>query len=119
MNVSRSFMVEVVRFERCGMCSGPPRSGVGLAQFHARESRGHVPAQPDPYYQRLTNGKRWWEWTLNEYGKLYGTREWWGWATIEADFARDPAGLRQVRARVRGMARGFVPPSRQGKGGAE
>ena len=102
------FLHEVARFERCQ--PGVSRTDLGLAQFYRYESTGARPADADPYFSRLRDGKRWWEWTLNQCRDLYFTRDWWGWAQIEEDFADDLAGLRQVEARgmssVRWLARG-------------
>lgn len=93
-------MAEVARFERA---STVPirRSDDGLRQFHAWESRGEEPETPNAYFAQLLDGKKWWEWTVNEYAGLYGTNEWPGWATLEEDFKDDLAGLRQIRQRLR------------------
>jgi hypothetical protein len=95
--VRQRFIVECDRFERC--CDGPPRNGAGLSQFHSWESSGIMPAEPDPYFRRLCDGKAWWEWTINEYASTYGTFEWPGWTQLAEDFAGDEAGLRQIRRR--------------------
>lgn len=97
MRYKRSWLAEVERFERC-QC-GADRSEVGLAQFFAYESRGVWPVEPDAYFTRLWDGKRWWEWTLNEYAARRFTNEWPGWAQLEDDFAGDPAGFHQVKRR--------------------
>lgn len=94
-------MAEVARFERC--CPGPDRNASGLAQFHAYESRGVRPADPDPYFRRLLDGKKWWEWTVNAIAETYLTDDWWGWAQFEQDYAGDEAGLKQIRRRVERM----------------
>jgi hypothetical protein len=91
---------EVERFERCCRVQAR-RNPIGLEQFHNYESRGLVPEQPDPYFARLLDGKKWWEWSLNEYAKLYESNEWPGWLQLEQDFAGDEAGLNQVRKRCR------------------
>lgn len=89
---------EVERFERCQ--DGVPRSKVGLSQFLSRESTGGNPAKPDPYFIRLLNGKKWWEYTVNQYAAQYGTWEWPGWKCLEEDFREDRAGLEQIFRRV-------------------
>lgn len=98
MKLRAKFKNEIERFERC--CDGAAPTLTGLHQFHAHESKGTKPQEPDPYYQRLLNGKRWWEWTVNEYASLYESWEWWGWAMLEQDFKNDPAGLKQIRDRI-------------------
>lgn len=95
-----SFMAEVARFERCCPLPAHEPEPVGLAQFFAFESQGIEPAEPSPYFVRLLNGKRWWEWQLNEMARTYGTDEWWGWATIEDDWRNDPRAVRQLRQRI-------------------
>jgi hypothetical protein len=102
----QSFLNEVARFERCW--GEAPANDIGLAQFFAFESHGRYPSQPDAYFLRLLEGKRWWEWTLNEFKSLRASEDWWGWAQIEIDFADDPRGLQQVRDRI-GAAK-FVMP---------
>ena len=95
------WLLEVLRFKACSRQEKPPQgSRVGLSQFHAYESRGVFPSDPDPFFQRLLHGKRWWEWTLNQYGALFFTNEWPGWALLEQDFRGDERGLNQVRRRV-------------------
>ena len=108
----QSFMRQVARFAECGNTHAQPTE-LGLAQFHARESRGIRPEEPDPYFVRLCSGKASWEWTLNEYEAAYwykpgpyGCPKWWGWWQLEKDFADDLDGLEQVRTRVlRGHSR--------------
>lgn len=95
---SGRFLHEAARFERC-QPGGAARTDLGLSQFHRHESLGVWPVDADPYFDRLWNGKRWWEWTLNQYRDLHFSQDWWGWCQIEKDFADDPAGLRQVKRR--------------------
>jgi len=98
------WLTELQRFERANTCTKPPtRSALGRKQFHEHESRGVRPQQPDPYYVYLLDGKKWWEWTLNACAALYASDEWPGWHQLEIDFKDDPAGLKQLRARVRSM----------------
>jgi hypothetical protein len=92
------FMREVSRFERC--CGGADCTQAGLAQFHDYESRGIRPATPDPYFARLLDGKRWWEWQVNEIARMYGTDEWWGWHQLAEDFANDKPALKQIADRI-------------------
>jgi len=98
---------EVLRFERCQ--HGFPRTKRGLQQFQEYESKGVYPEYPDPYFIRLLNGKKWWEWTVNEYAARYGTAEWPGWVQLEQDFASDPAGLEAIARRV-GTRTGHLMP---------
>ena len=94
----KGFLASVRRYERCQ--PGASRTEVGLRQFHGLESRGEHPEIPDVYFQRLLDGKRWWEWTLNEYAGLYSTPEWPGWERLREDFADDLPAVRQIRQRV-------------------
>lgn len=106
---SDSLSPEILRFERC--CDGYPRTKIGLAQFRVYESTGQGPgerdalgnwgSEADPYFVRLWNGKRWWEWTVNEYASAYGTRDWPGWTVLQRDFADDPDGLEQIARRIK------------------
>lgn len=99
---SPGFLAEVARLDRIHRDSTTPSpTDIGLRQFFDFESRGIQPERPDPYFTHLLNGKRWWEWTINEYAVIYLTEEWPGWAAIEEDFADDPRGLRQIEARCR------------------
>ena len=100
MKIRQRMLVEVERFERCMDQRGSaPRNDRGLRQFVDYESRGIMPAEPDRYFERLLDGKRWWEWTLNEYAKSRFTDWWPGWNTITDWFSGDPSGLEQVRRR--------------------
>ena len=98
---SSSFLAEVERFDRCNRQVGSPeRTDLGLEQFFEYESRGVKPLLPDRYFTHLLDGKKWWEWTLNEYAKSYATgTDWFGWVTYANDFLSDPAGFRQLRQR--------------------
>ncbi len=93
-----SFLREVARFETCQDGAAPTE--IGLEQFFNKESNGAEPAIPDPYFVRLLNGKRWWEWTVNYYAEMYDKFEWPGWLQLEEDFKKDPSGLQQIRQRV-------------------
>ena len=88
---------EIDRFARI---SGIELDDVGVAQFRAWESTGRVPACPSATCIALRDGKKWWEWTLNEYAALYWTYEWPGWLQLWDDFRNDRAGLKQVMQRV-------------------
>ena len=90
---------EILRFERS--MPGYPRTSIGLQQFYERESKGREPGEPDPYFLRLCNGKKWWEWTVNEYAALYSTSEWPGWRQLEDDFRTDPRGLEAIARRIK------------------
>ncbi len=108
--LSESFLAECRRFERCNDASSASRSEIGLRQFHTYESRGTMPEAPDPYFVRLLDGKKWWEWTLNYYAdqlRNNGGQEWPGWFQITEDWQDDPAGLRQIARRC-----GFPLPER-------
>lgn len=99
--VRERFRREARRFDAINRQAGsPPPTERGLRQFHRFESLGETPAQPDPYYEHLVDGKRWWEWTLNSYAELYLTDDWPGWAQLEEDFADDPAGFKQLERRI-------------------
>ena len=51
----------------------------GLEQFYEKQSHGVEPSQPDPFYRCLENGKQWFDWTVDEIRKSYGTNDWFGW----------------------------------------
>ncbi len=55
------------------------KNDIGLAQFYEHQSNGIAPVNPDPFYLRLVNGKKWFDWTVDEIHKSYGTSEWYGW----------------------------------------
>src|SRR5438552_2243084 len=95
---SQRFLIEVKRFERC--CDGVSETPLGLQQFYDYESTGKQPSHPDPYFNRLLDGKRWWEWIVNQYRDLYFTNEWPGWLCLEEDFRHNPTGLRQIEQRL-------------------
>ena len=94
-------MREIERFERCSTATVPPRTDVGLQQFVAIESKGERPESVEPYCQSLIDGKRWWEWTVNEHAARYMTDEWYGWPTLINDFSGDESGFRQIVQRIR------------------
>lgn len=94
------------RYARLGGSAEPTE--IGLRQFVDYESRGVFPDDPCPYFRRLLDGKKWWEWTVNEYASLYGTMEWFGWYQLEADFRNDVDGLRQIAQRVKRRFRGLT-----------
>jgi hypothetical protein len=100
MRIRPSFMREIERFDRVNRQPGSPeKSDAGIRQFFELESRGIRPESPDPYFTHLCNGKAWWEWSVNQYAELYLTDDWPGWSQVEADFAGDERGLKQVRRR--------------------
>ena len=74
----------------------PISSEVGLQQFFDLESSGIRPADPDPYFDLLVDGKREWGIRSKTILDLRYTREWPGWFCLEQDFAEDPEGLRQI-----------------------
>jgi hypothetical protein len=100
MKFKDSWLREVARFERIENAGGK-RSELGLVQFHAFESHGERPPNPDPYFEALLNGKRWWEWTINYYAEMFGTAEWPGWNQLQMDFVSDDQGLAQIKKRLR------------------
>src|SRR5271165_603172 len=95
--MNKKFLTEVDRFARC--MDGAKETQIGLKQFHEYESKGIYPDIPDPYFTRLLNGKKWWEWTLNFMAETYCTWEWYGWYGYAKDFINDPAGFKQLRQR--------------------
>lgn len=101
MRYKKTWMKEVDRFERIDNRCSAKRNDVGLRQFYEYESRGVEPDCPDPYFSRLLNGKKWWEWTLNEYADRWGTDDWPGWLCLAYDFLDDYPGYRQVLSRIR------------------
>lgn len=96
-----SFLAEVKRFDGCNRQMGSPvANDVGLDQFFVFESTGKKPAIPDRYFTHLLDGKKWWEWTLNEYADSYfSLTDWWGWHLLALDFSDDPNGFKQLRQR--------------------
>lgn len=98
---ARKIMTEYeVLCKRCCPCQLPESSDEGLSQFRAYESRGGLkPTQP--YGVALLEGKRWLEWTVNEYAARYGTSEWPGWDALQHDMAESPLLLRMICQRLR------------------
>jgi hypothetical protein len=87
-----------LRMERTMLPATCERSDDGLREFIEFENGGADPVAP--YGKFLLDGKRWLEWTINEYAALYGTFEWPGWGQLEIDFAEDPKMLRMIRQRI-------------------
>lgn len=102
MKYSAAFRKEVDRFDRILRPIVVPRSDEGIRQFHAFESRGVRPTHPAPFFTHLCDGKKWWEWTLNEFAASYSKQDgsWFGWAHLEESFTDDPRGLKQIRKRL-------------------
>jgi len=98
MNISERFRRTVRRLEECQ--EGPSETEDGLEQFYQFESSGEWPEHPDPYFFRLWNGKRWWEWTVNSIALRYGTKDWCGWDRLKDDFRDDVDGFKQIVDRV-------------------
>jgi hypothetical protein len=44
----------------------PTPNELGRRQFYEFESWGKVPENPDPYYLRLCDGRKWMDWQRNE-----------------------------------------------------
>lgn len=61
----------------------------GRKQFFEHQSYGEKPKDPDPYYLRLSNGKKWFDFQIQEYLTLYDTQEWWGWYSIVNDYLQN------------------------------
>jgi hypothetical protein len=104
--ISKKMAAQIVRFERCQMPGAAPTES-GLRQFHHFESTGEQPASPDPYFLRLWNGKKWWQWTVKNLAELYGTAEWPGWLQLEHDFKDDPTALIELRGLI-GKRQGHI-----------
>lgn len=96
------FLKECDRFESACDYPGfrPTRTELGLRQFYEKESNGIDPDKPDPYYVRLVEGKKWWEWTVNFIAESWGTMHWDGWVKLAEDFKDDESGFRQIADRV-------------------
>lgn len=62
---------------------------IGREQFFNQQSFGIHPKDPDPYFIRLLNGKKWFDWQIQEYMSLYLSNEWWGWYTIFKDYKNE------------------------------
>lgn len=100
MRFRKSWLREVNRYRRTMRPMHVRATLAGLLQFRNYESLGRWPGVPEPYFLLLWNGKRWWEWTVNEIAATYLTDGWWGWCRLAEDFAGDSAGLRQIRGRI-------------------
>lgn len=100
--MKEKFLRECDRFEQACDYPGflPVRNDIGLKQFHELESKGVRPICPDPYFVRLLEGKKWWEWTVNFIAERYLTRDWDGWWQLAIDFKDDESGYRQIADRV-------------------
>jgi len=96
---------EYMRYARIG--GSKNKTKIGERQFIEYESTGKFPEQPDSYFNCLLDGKKWWEWTLNEFASLYGKWEWPGWLQLEQDFDDDLPGLKQVVQRIKQRWRGL------------
>jgi len=108
MKISRKFAIEIERFERFSTVQPFTRTEEGLRQFFFKESRGIIPENPDPYYEILLDGKRWWEWTLNYIAEQYTSKDmWFGWAILKEDYKNDPNGYKQIRQRVKPIAKKY------------
>ena len=69
---------------------------IGRQQFFDFESRGIVPENPDPYYLRLSDGRKWLDWQRNDMKEQYfrylnGISDcgWYGWHQLREDFKDD------------------------------
>lgn len=96
---SKNFLTEVERFQRFFPSSPVKPNDLGLKQFYDLESSGIRPTDPNPFFTLLLDGKRWWEWQLNEISNTYLTDDWWGWAIFEDEYKNDPSGLKQIKRR--------------------
>jgi len=106
MKISQNMRQEIWRFDRS--CPGPAkRNQLGMEQFAKFEATGKTPEESDPYFLRLLDGKRWWEWTLNEYLKVCNQAAagdglcWDGWFQLAKDFVDDINGFKQLRQRLK------------------
>lgn len=64
-------------------------NNIGKEQFFNKQSYGVTPNKPDSYYLRLIDGKKWFDWQIQEYIELYLSEEWWGWEQIINDYKND------------------------------
>lgn len=103
--MKQSFLKECERFDACVRQPGSAAfSQIGLVQFFEYESRGIRPDDPDPYFVLLLDGKKWWEWTLNNIADQFFGDNWPGWYCLAIDWLADPIGFKQLRQRL-----GFEP----------
>jgi hypothetical protein len=101
MKYRQKFLTQCDRFAKC--CTAWPDvlpTELGYEQFHRYESHGISPDSPDPYYEKLIAGKKWWEWTVNQYAEIYLTPDWIGWHQLRLDFHDDADGYRQICQRI-------------------
>lgn len=64
-----------------------PPTDEGRQQFLEHESHGVVPVEPDGFYLRICEGKKWFEWQQNEFRDHYLHPEyWWGWDQLRVDW---------------------------------
>jgi hypothetical protein len=61
-------------------------SDKGRTQFFNQQSYGIFPENPDDYYLKLLDGKKWFDWQIQEYISLYLSDDWWGWYQIVEDY---------------------------------
>lgn len=59
-----------------------PPTDLGAKQLHHFISSGQEPANPDPYYLDLKEGRKWYFWQQEEMRKSYLTDDWVGWDCI-------------------------------------
>jgi hypothetical protein len=65
--------------------TGEP-SETGRQQFFELETSGGSPVDPDPYFLRLCDGKKWFDWLNTEMRESYLTEYWWGWYQLYEDW---------------------------------
>ncbi len=100
MIIPSKFRIEADRFKKCATNEASVEySEKGVEQFYCYESTGQIPEFPDPFFNLLVNGKKWWEWTLNFIKDTYLTEKWSGWYMYAKDFKNDPNGFKQLRQR--------------------
>lgn len=58
----------------------------GRMQFVEHQSRGIKPDNPDPYFTRLSQGKKAFDLLSNEYRDLYFGDSWWGFVQLWRDW---------------------------------
>ena len=66
----------------------------GREQFYYWESEGTIPNSPNPFFLRLQDGKKWFNWQINEYRSLYLTDDWFGWEQLKEDWKGNESILR-------------------------
>lgn len=61
---------------------------LGRQQFFDYQTKGIKPENPDKYYEKLKDGKKWFDWQVSEYHQSYvkGTDGWFGLIQLWVDW---------------------------------